>query len=207
VRRARVLGAALAAAASMTGAGCGSAHGDRCANGSYAATVRFHGVVYGGRLLSRGRKVGVGRRIGTGSGPCNPKIVVRALAGIPPPVGVAVVAPGEMKTNEVYLAPGFLPALASYPLHAALFGVRRRWTSDLRHRCARPVMVRGVLDPRSGSPRLLVGKRIVMIDGRTSYHGPLRSGLPYLRGGERMSVRGHACPDTRVMAQAIRARR
>ncbi len=88
-----------------------------------------------------------------------------------------------------------------------VFGVRRRWTSDLRHRCSRPVKVRGVLDPHSGSPRLLVGRKIVLIDGHTRYHGPRRSGLPYLRGGERVTVRGRTCPDTRVMAQVIRARR
>ena len=198
-------GAALVAAASVAIAACGSARVD-CSHGSYAATVRFHGVVYMGTALPEGRRVAVGRRIGTGSGPCDPKIVVRALVGVPPAAAVAVVAEGETKTDQVYVAPGFLTALASYPLHAALFGVRRRWTSDVRHLCARPVEVRGVLDPRSSSPRLLVGRKIVLIDGHTRYRGPRRSGLPYLRGGERVTVRGHTCPDTRVMADALRAR-
>jgi hypothetical protein len=206
VRPPPVPGAVLIAAASVAIAGCGSTV-DHCANGAYAAAVRFHGVVYRGLLLDGGRQVGVGRRIGTGDYPCNPKVAVNALVGVPPAAAVAVVAPGATKTGEVYLAPGFLTALASHPLHAALYGVRRRWTSELRHRCTRPVRLHGLLDPKSSEPRLLVGQKIVMIDGHTRYHGPRRSGLPYLRGGEHVRVRGRACPDTRVMAQVIRARR
>jgi hypothetical protein len=199
--------AVLVAAASLALAGCGSTAADRCANGAYAAAVRFHGVLYRGRLLDAGRKVGVGRRLGTGVYPCNPEVTVKALAGVPPAAAVAVPAPGETETDEVYLAPGFLTALASYPLHAALYDVRRRWTSDLRPHCRRPVALHGVLDPKSSEPRLLVGRKIVMIDGHTRYRGPHRAGLPYLRGGEHIRVRGRACPDTRVMAQVIRARR
>jgi hypothetical protein len=197
--------AALVAAASFAIAACGSA-GDPCAHASFGAAARFHGVVYMGSALPAGRRAAVGRRIGTGSAPCDRKTTVRALVGVPPAAAVAVVPEGETKTDQVYLAPGFLTALASHPLHAALFGVRKRWTSDVHHLCARPTKVRGMLDPRSSSPRLLVGRKIVLIDGHTRYHGPRRSGLPYLRGGERVTVRGRTCPDTRVMAQVIRAK-
>ena len=206
MRHVPFLGAVLLAAASVAIAGCGS-HKEGCANGSYAAAVRFHGILYTGLALPEGRHVGVGGRLGTGSGPCDPDVTVRAIAGVPPAAAVAVVAPGETKTAEVFLAPGFLPALASHPLHAAIFDVRRRWTTELRRRCERPITISGVVAPPGGSPRMLVAGRIVIIDGHTNYHGPRHAGLPYLRGGEQLTVRGRACPGTRVVAQVIRARR
>jgi hypothetical protein len=207
----RVLGAAFLAAASVAILGCGSGRGDSggsdCANASYAAAVRFNGIRYMGLALPEGRHVGVGRPIGIGSGPCDPDVTVRAIVDVPPAAAVAVVAPGEAQTEEVFLAPGFLPAMASHPLHAAIFDVRRRWTTDLRRRCERPITLGGVVAPPHESSRLLVGGRIVIIDGRTSYHGPRHAGLPYLRGGERMTVRGRACRGTRVVARRISARR
>lgn len=202
----RVLGAAFLAATSVAILGCGSGGSD-CANASYAASVRFNGILYMGLALPEGRHVAVGRPIGTGSGACDRDVAVRAIVGVPPAAAVAVVAPGETQTEEVFLAPGFLPAMASHPLHAAIFDVRRRWTTDLRRRCERPITLGGVVAPPRESSRLLVGGRIVVIDGRTSYHGPRHAGLPYLRGGERVTVRGRACPGTRVVAQIIRAHR
>jgi len=207
VHHVRLLGAAFLAAASVAIAGCGSG-GDGCGtNASYAAAVRFNGTIYTGLALPEGRRVGVGRPIGTGSGRCDQDVTVRAIVGVPPAAAVAVVAPGETKTQEVFLAPGFLPAMASHPLHAAIFDVRRRWTTDLRRRCRRPITLGGVVASAGTSPQLLVGGRIVIIDGLTSYHGPRHAGLPYLRGGERLTVRGRACRGTRIVAQLIRARR
>jgi hypothetical protein len=206
-----VLGAVLLASASLAIAGCGppsdGSQGEDCASGSYAAAVRFHGTLYTGLALPEGRHVSVAQRLGTGSGPCDPDVTVRAIAGVPPAAAVAVVAPDETKTEEVFLAPGFLPALASHPLHAAIFDVRRRWTTELRRRCERSITLSGVVEPPGASPRVLVDGRIVIIDGHTSYHGPRHAGLPYLRGGERLTVRGRACRGTRVVAQVIRGRR
>ena len=188
-------------------AGCGSA-GDGCSeNASYASALRFNGVLYAGSSLPEGRLVRVGRPIGTGSGTCGEDVTVRWIDGVPPAAAVATVAPDETETGSVFLAPGFMPAMASHPLHAAMFDVRRRWTLDLRHRCRRPTSVGGVLQAPDGSSRLLVADRIVLIDGRTRYRGPLRAGLPHFQGGERVVVLGRACRGTRVVAQLIRARR
>jgi hypothetical protein len=145
--------------------------------------------------------------VGEGSDYCGRPIDVRAIAGVPPAAAVVVVAPGETESDSVYLAPGFIPAMASHPLHAVLFDVRRRWTLDLRQRCRRPIEVDGVHRPADGSARLLVANRIVLLDGRTRYRGPRRAGLPHLRGGERLAVRGRACRGRRVVAQFIQARR
>ncbi len=191
-------------AAAFALAGCGRARDD-C--GDFAATVRFDGVVYRGRALAEGRSVSVARAVGQGSGPCDPDVTVRAIAGVPPAVAVAVVAFGETKTDAVFLAPGFVPAMASHPLHREMFGVRRRWTLDLGDPCRRPIRIGGRIRPPIGSGRLLVGRRIVLFDGRTRYRGPRRAGLPYLTGGERVVVRGGACRGRRVVADVLSARR
>jgi hypothetical protein len=206
MRHAPVSGALLVLAAMVGFAACGSAGEDGCSeNASYASVVRFNGVLYTGSALSDGSRVDVGRPVGTGSDACGSEVTVRAIAGVPPPVAVAVAAPGETKTSEVFLAPGFLPAMASHPLHAALFDVRQRWTTELRRRCRQPTRVDGVVKSIHGFGRIVMGGRIVLFDGRTRYRGPRRTGLPYLRGGERLSIRARACRGKRVVAQLIRA--
>jgi hypothetical protein len=169
--------------------------------------VRFNGVLYTGSALPEGRQVSVGQPVGNGSDACGSEVVVRAITGVPPVAAVAVVAPGETDTDGVYLAPGFLPAMASHPLHAAIFDVRQRWSLDLRRRCRRPIRLGGVIGRPDESARLLIAGRVVLIDGHTRYHGPRRAGLPYLRGGERLVVQGRACRGTRVVAQLVRADR
>jgi hypothetical protein len=164
-------------------------------------------VLYTGSVLAEGRHVSVGEPVGNGSDECGMEVTVRAITGVPSVAAVAVVALGETKTNEVFLAPGFLPAMASHPLHAALFDVRQRWTTDLRRRCRQATRFHGVVGSTDSSARLLVAGRMVLIDGRTRYRGPRQAGMPYLQGGERLVVRGRACRGTRVVAQFIRAQR
>jgi hypothetical protein len=86
--------------------GCGSGRDGCGRNASYASAVRFNGILYTGHALPEGRHASVGRPMGTGSGPCDPEVTVRAIAGVPPAAAVAVVAPRETKTDEVFLAPG-----------------------------------------------------------------------------------------------------
>jgi hypothetical protein len=170
--------------------------------------VRFNEVLYTGSALPEGRRVSVGQPVGNGTNACGSEVEVRAITGVPPVAAVAVVAPYERETDSVYLAPGFVPALASHPLHAAIFGVRQRWTDDLRGRCRRPIRLGGVIrQPDGGPARLLVAGRTVLIDGHTRYQGPRRAGLPYLRGGERMVVQGRACRGRKVVAQFVRPER
>jgi hypothetical protein len=200
-----VFGALVAVAATVGLAACGSSE-DGCA-GSYASAVRFEGVLYTGSALAEGRHVRVGQPLGSGSGACDSDVTVSAITGVPPEAAVAVVAPEETEANEVYLAPGFLPAMASHPLHATLFDVRQRWTTDLRHRCRQATRLDGVIKSNDQLAQLRLAGRIVLIDGRTLYRGPRRAGLPYLEGGERLVVRGRACRGKRVVAQLIRVGR
>lgn len=198
------VGMLFAVAATVGLAACGSA-GDGCGGhgASYASVVRFNGVLYTGSALPEGRRVSVGEPVGNGSDACGTEVTVQAITGVPAVAAVAVVAPAETETNEVFLAPGFLPAMASHPLHAVLFDVRQRWTMDLRHRCRQATRFHGVVGPTDDSARILVAGRIVLIDGRTRYRGPRQAGLPYLQGGERLVVRGRACRGTRVVANFI----
>jgi hypothetical protein len=201
------LGALLVVAATFGFAACGSAGEGGCSeNASYASVVRFNGVLYTGSALPEGGHVNVGRSVGTGSDACGSEVTVRAIAGVPPAAAVAMAAPGETQTDDVYLAPGFLPAMPSHPLHAALFDERPR-ADRLRHRCRQATHLDGVAESISGFGRLVMAGRNVFFGRRTRYRGPRRAGLPYLRGGERVVVRGWACRGTRVVAQFIRARR
>jgi hypothetical protein len=207
MRQGPVLCALCAAVATIGLAACGSAGEGGCSeNAAYASVVRFNGVLYTGSALSEGRQVNVGRPVGTGSDACGSEVTVWAITGVPPVAAVASAAPGETQTSDVFLAPGFLPAMASHPLHAALFDGRQR-ADRLRHRCRQATRLDGVAESINGFGRLMMGGKNVFFGGRTRYRGPRRAGLPYLGGGERLVIRGRACRGTRVVAQLIRARR
>jgi hypothetical protein len=202
-----VFGALLAVAATVAFAACRSSDDGCGVNAGMASVVRFGGVLYTGSPLPEGRSVSVGAPVGDGSDACGREVTVRAIAGVPPAAAVVAVAPGETEANSVFLAPGFMPAMASHPLHAELFDVRRRWTTELRDRCRQATRLDGVVEPIDQIAQLQLPGRIVLIDGRTLYRGPRRAGLPYLEGGERLVVRGRACRGTRVVAQVIRVMR
>ena len=205
----RVVLAVLTVAAAAVGiAACESAAEACGENASVAAVVRYDGVLYTGTALPEGRHVRVGQPVGTGTDACGSNVSVREISGVPAEAAVAVVAPAETTARDVYLAPGFFPAMSSHPLHAAMFDVRRRWAADARRRCRRPTRLAGVIKPPDGSgSRILVAGKIVLIDGHTRYRGPRQASLPYLQGGERLVVRGLACRGKRVVAQRIEARR
>jgi hypothetical protein len=152
-----VLGVVPLAAAAVGLAACGSASEGCSPDASYAAVVRFNEVLYTGSALPEGRRVSVGQPVGNGTNACGSEVEVRAITGVPPVAAVAVVAPYERETDSVYLAPGFVPALASHPLHAAIFGVGQRWTDDLRGRCRRPIRFGGVIRRPDGGPARAAG--------------------------------------------------
>jgi len=156
-------------------------------------------VPYIGTTIPAGRRVtlgapvkGISPRCNDGGGP-EPDVdaQVASIAGVP--VAVAVVEPNA--PQAVYLAPGYLPDLASHPLQELLHGGKRRWIDARdRRRCRDTAHVSGILDERDVlTGTLKTHGTIIAVDGRTDYHGPLRNGLPYLTGGEHLDVRGKRC--------------
>jgi hypothetical protein len=133
--------------------------------------------------------------------PPDQEIKVRRISGVHPDVALAA------SRRRVYLAAGYLPELRSHPLHRAVW---RR--GDLpRKRVCREVVASATLKSQPGFGRVLrVAGRDVDLRADTRYSGRHRHGLPYLRSGDRVTVRG--CPQRRegrraIVAALVRQRR
>jgi len=204
---------ALATAVAVMGVAFASCGDSSVGTAACASALLVDDTVYLGVSLKGGRRIERAGTAGTAVLPgCNDagqdepgrEVDVVAVAGVPPEAAVAT--EGIAPTDHVYLAPGFLPALASHPLHSELLGTPGRWVEgELRERCRRPVVLRGTADDRTGAvfTRIPLAGRVVVLDGPTRYRGRKRAGLPHLKPGERVDVQGAACRGRRVVADLI----
>jgi hypothetical protein len=202
----------LAVAAALAVAGGLAASGP--ASGSCVAAIRLHGVFYDRAVFPHALPAERGAVRGAVNPACNDAgpqaapqpdqpVALRALKGVP--ARIAVVRPGA--TREAWLAPGFLLALPSHPLHAvaahappsALFG------------CAAPVVVSGRTRTQPGFVAGFVvhagGLNVdVLVRSSTRVRTPRVAGVPYIGQGRRLTIRGCRSKDgRRIAAYSIRA--
>jgi hypothetical protein len=201
------IGAALAVAGGLAGTGS--------ASGSCVAAIRLHGVLYDRAVFPHALPAERGAVHGGVNPACNDAgpqaapqpdepVALRALRGVP--ARIAVVRPGA--TREAWLAPGFLLALPSHPLHAvaahapasALFG------------CAAPVLLGGRTRTQPGfsTAGFVVDAGDLDVDvlvrSSTRVRTPRIAGVPYIGQNRRLTIRGCRSKDgRRIAAYSIRA--
>lgn len=148
---------------------------------------------------SDGAAVPLGGAIGTAFSPCvapddRETATVVAVADVPSEVAIAV---KKGQSPGVYLANGFLPELRGYPLHKAVF--RGRDEARRGRRCGRRARLTGRLEDQpfgaGGALSVLAQGRRTEFEVRSDarVRARLRSGLPYLRKGDRLQIAGRRC--------------
>jgi hypothetical protein len=190
---------AVSAAAVVGGCSLGGG-GETGATPSCASAVRWNGDVYFGNDLRMPRAA----RVGTGvTPPCRSgddprRVALHRLRGVDPTVAVAVAGDDD----TVFLAEGFLPQLASHPVHDAI--ERRSGPLLAPRRCSREFAESGTVT--AVSPLLLRSRRgeaAISLHARTRVTGFLRAGQPYLQRGDRITVRGRVCAERTRFADRI----
>jgi hypothetical protein len=177
-----------------------------------ALGVEYRGAFYVGATPVPGARVEQGAPLRGGVVPGCDDVVIIGPDGRrenePPPdtavdlvrvagvrAAVAVAMPGR---SDVFIAPGFLPELASHPLHEALFA------EPPRERCpgSKTVTRTGRIVSAPGFGRQLGmrgggGQSSVAVGAATRVlGGTRRAGLPYLRKGDAIRVTGRRCGRT-----------
>lgn len=144
-------------------------------------------------------------RVGTGvippcrSGDAPRRVALHRLRGVNPSVAVAVAGDDD----TVFLAEGFLPQLASHPVHDAI--QRRSGPLPGPRRCSRGFATTGTVT--AVQPLLLRsqgGEVAISLHARTRVTGFLRAGEPYLQVGDRITVSGRVCAERTRFADRIR---
>lgn len=148
----------------------------------------FEDVVKAPRL---GPRIGRATRPNCGARGSDERVFVRRISGVPPTVAVA----DERRQGKVALAEGYFVELPSHPLHVSVFGdARRRHPREQGRTCTVRAQVR--VPPAVGRRFILTnasGETYVRLDTNTSVRGFLRDGLPFVRTGDFLVVRGHRC--------------
>jgi len=132
--------------------------------------------------------------------PSETPIDVYRAGGLDPAIALRIKA-----DNEVFLGEGFLPVLASHPLHTAIFGSHPspKWSFCMRPtRLAGHVVRAPVLDDMDVQiahhagpfpPEIIRNPMWIGIQATTAYSGTTRLGLPYIAPQSRLWVRGAFC--------------
>ncbi len=195
---------ALAIACLAVVAGCGG-NDDETASGACAAAVVWNDEVYFGvshkKLPPPGEALEDGEVPGCddGGGPERSRDVgLTAVSGVPPEVAVYVEGDPD---DGIYLNPGYLLELPSHPLHREFYGPPGR---PLRRAQGKSCAFEGVIE---GLNTLVVrapdGEQWLTVDARTRVKGLERDGLPYLRIGDRVRIKGKGCDEAVMLAQRI----
>ena len=205
----------ILATASLTLLALG-AFGSGSAHASCAPAVRWHQVTYlgmggpaeglalpaAGAALSGGVVPGCNDTVVTGLdgrplSPTEPDTAVdlRRVRNVPAALAVMTTGP----YGGLYLAPGYLPQLASHPLH-------RLFRPNAGRGCGSATRLTGTV---SGQPASALGVRAgsrlldVLVQRRTAVRAPLRAGQPRLRNGDRVRLSGRACAGSAFVARSI----
>lgn len=170
--------------------------------------VRWHGTTYAavaapkppapGRALRGGVRTGcrdvvVDAPDGAAADAADVPVRLRALRGVDPALAVRL---GAM----LYLAPGFLPQLASNPLHRLFPGRHGRRCAGTRH-------LTGAVAGPVGPTLWIVtptGPVEILVQRDTRVRAPHRAGQPHLATGDRIAVTGRSCAGPALEAASIR---
>ena len=166
------------------------------------AAVKWHGVIYEswrtvapfgfGAPVSGGAIPGCDDTVVNGEvqhEPDTPTAVTR-VKGIDPRVALA----RRPERRIIYIAPGFLPQLRSFPEHDALFGAHDQPAVKRCFGPLRTIVGRAPFKPTSALVIESGGSSSqIQLRRDTRYHGRHRLGLPFVGKGDRITVRGLHC--------------
>jgi hypothetical protein len=185
-------------------AGCGG-DDDQTASSGCTATVMWNDEAYFGvrhkHLPPPGDVL-----VGGEKPPCNDgggaeeqtrEVELRSVSGVPPEVAVYLAdSPGD-----VYLNPGYLIELPSHPLHQVFYGPPGR---PLRRAQGKSCTFEGEIKSLDAFiVQAPDGEQWITVDARTRVKGFQREGLPYLRAGDRVRIKGKGCNEAVMLAQRI----
>jgi hypothetical protein len=199
-----VLVALGALAACGSGAGTGSTARDCDPGVSVAGHVLHERLVH----LRQDLPPATGSRaLPFGCEPDPPKSTFAERRGIP--ATVALFAPQDPARRgaeaRIWIASDAFPAVASHPLHGAVYGSARQPDSVDARRC-RPVAVRGTIALVQFDELVVTpGRRVIAVEAASQLTGRRKGGV--VRGAPRDRVAGSAwrCPGTlRLVARRLR---
>jgi len=181
-------------------AGCGG-DDDETASGDCAAAVVWNHEVYFGvfrkKLPPPGDALDDGEVPGCDDGggeEPSRDVGLTAVSGVAPEV--AVYAEGD-----IYLNPGYLLELPSHPLHQEFYGPPGR---PLRRAQGKSCTIEGEIESlQEFIVQAPDGEQWITVDARTRVKGFRRGGLPYLRIGDRVRIKGKGCNEAVMLAQRI----
>ena len=135
-------------------------------------------------------------------------ITVRELEGVAPELALLEFDRGKPYT--LYIAEGVFRQLPEHPLHASFYRSPQRPRLDRGHTRRRARTVRGkVARTNEGGGYLVISagrsQKFWRIDARTRIASETLAGVPRLRHGQVVGVRGLRCGPHRFVARTVQA--